>query len=416
MGADESTVLLEQLSTEGHNLHPCGRTRLGWGAADLIAHDLESDATAVAFLDVPAELAVGDDLSDLLGVVAPAGRAVLPVHLWQLGHLRAVHPGLFRDGTLRPLGSPVPARPTAALRTVLPLTDDPQRSLYLKLSLDIQVTSTRRSISTASTRNGPLISAVLERLLSQDPAGDRMLLMAEPAGVASALIDGRQLSTIVRTGFGSRLEPGEQPVPGSSLPAFDPVRGTSVLAGLVDRYAITRAVSRPDAAALGFLDEYARLLLPPVLRLAAWHGVGLEAHLQNCVPTFVAGVPHRMGLRDLAGLRLHGPRLAASGVDLPLWPGSVIGTDDTGVMLAKVGYTAFQAHLGELVLRLGESHGLDERAGWAAVRAVVDEVLQGHPDHGWYTRARVPHKALTRMRLAGAGDLYLPVQNPLHDV
>jgi hypothetical protein len=27
----------------------------------------------------------------------------------------------------------------------------------------------------------------------------------------------------------------------------------------------------------------------------------------------------------------------------------------------------------------------------------------------------VPHKALVRMRLAGAGDEYLPVRNPLHD-
>jgi len=28
--ADEQTVFFERLATEGHNLHPCGRTRLGW--------------------------------------------------------------------------------------------------------------------------------------------------------------------------------------------------------------------------------------------------------------------------------------------------------------------------------------------------------------------------------------------------
>jgi len=26
----------------------------------------------------------------------------------------------------------------------------------------------------------------------------------------------------------------------------------------------------------------------------------------------------------------------------------------------------------------------------------------------------VPHKALVRMRLAGTGDIYVPVRNPLH--
>ena len=147
-------------------------------------------------------------------------------------------------------------------------------------------------------------------------------------------------------------------------------------------------------------------------------GIGLEAHLQNCLPTFVDGAPHRLALRDFAGLRLHRPRLAAQGLAVNLWPGSVIGTDDEDVLRAKIGYTALQAHLGELVIRLGL--GLDEDAAWAAVRDIVDETYAalGDPaarrDHAALTAARVPHKALVRMRLAGDGDSYLPVRNPLH--
>ncbi|GIG01055.1 IucA/IucC family protein [Catellatospora citrea] len=406
---DERTARLEQLAVEGHNLHPCGRTRLGWGTGDLIAHDLESESTAIGFLAVPPELALGDDLSERLGVAAPGGRRLLPVHIWQLRHLTGRHPDLFADGTLRVLDEVLPARPTAALRTVLP-----PGTTYLKLSLDIQVTSTRRSISIASTRNGPALSAVLAQLLERVPGGGRVLLMTEPAGVAGLLEDGRQLSTIVRDGLGGRLAAGEQPVPASSLAALDPVSRRTLLSGLVDRYAAARALADPRTAAAGFLREYAGLLLPPVLALAAVHGIGLEAHLQNCVPTFLDGVPHRLGLRDLAGLRVHHPRLAGSGARLQLWPGSVIGTEDETVLLSKVAYTAFQAHLGELVLRLGQSHGLAADAAWRIVREVVDESLRGHPDHAFYTAATVPHKALTRMRLAGAGDLYVPVQNPLH--
>ena len=104
---------------------------------------------------------------------------------------------------------------------------------------------------------------------------------------------------------------------------------------------------------------------------------------------------------------------------MPLWPGSVVGTGDAAVLRAKIGYTAFQAHLGELVIRLGESHSLDEGAAWRIVRAVVDETYagQGEPaaqDHAAFTAPTVPHKALVRMRLDGAGDEYLPVENPLH--
>ena len=114
-------------------------------------------------------------------------------------------------------------------------------------------------------------------------------------------------------------------------------------------------------------------------------------------------------LRDFAGLRLHRPRLAAAGHDITLWPGSVVGTDDADVLRAKIGYTLFQAHLGELVLRLD----LDEEHAWRIVREVLDEHCTGD-DHAAFTAPLVAHKALVRMRLAGDGDLYVPVRNPLH--
>lgn len=377
LSPDQAGVPLEQLATEGHNLHPCGRTRLGWDVRDMLDHDLETEATQVRFLRVPRKMVLGD--FDLL-----------PVHEWQFGHLRRRHAALFADGTLQAVEDQVwPARPTGALRTLL----TPHG--YLKLSLDIQVTSTRRTISLAATRNGP----VLSKLIGSVVESDRVLLMPETAGGGSTLGNGRELSAIARTGLDGRLGPDELAVPGSALPAIDPLTGRSLLAGLVDLSSL---------GALGFVRAYARLLLPVVLRLAAEHGIGLEAHLQNVVPTFVAGRPHRLGLRDFAGLRIMADRAPR------LWPGSVITTGEREVMLAKVAYTAFQAHLGEIVLRLTESHTLDEDAAWAAVRSVVDEVLEGHPDHAFFTAPTLPHKALTRMRLAGAGDIYVPVRNPLH--
>ncbi|HEX6686655.1 MAG TPA: IucA/IucC family C-terminal-domain containing protein [Candidatus Limnocylindrales bacterium] len=377
LSPDAAGVPLEQLAVEGHNLHPCGRTRLGWDVLDMLHHDLETEGTQVRFVAVPPKMVIGD-------------LEVLPVHEWQLGHLRRRHAGLFADGTISVLDEVWPALPTGAVRTLLTANG------YLKLSLDIQVTSTRRTISLAATRNGPVLSRLIGRLLDE-----RVLLMAETAGGGSTLGSGRELSAIVRTGLDGRLGPAELAVPGSALPAIDPITGRSILAGLVDRSGL---------GALGFVAAYAGLLLPVVLRLAADHGIGLEAHLQNVVPTFVGGRPHRLGLRDFAGLRIMADRAPQ------LWPGSVIVTNDRRVMLSKVAYTAFQAHLGEIVLRLTESHGLDEELAWAGVRTVVDETLDGHPDHAFYTAPTMPHKALTRMRLAeaGAGDMYVPVRNPLH--
>jgi siderophore synthetase component len=342
------------------------------------------------------------------------------VHAWQRDTvLPARYGDLIRGGALRILDAELPAAPTAALRTVLlPPAASGQRH-YLKVSLDIQVTSTRRSISVASTRNGPAVSRLLHRLTAEDPAGGRLLLLAETAGAAVPAGSGRDLSAILRDGLTGRLRPGERAVPGGALPATDPATGRTVVAGLVRAYAAGRGRRDDAQAALGWFGDYARLLLPPLLRLAV-RGVALEAHLQNCLPTFVGGAPHRLAVRDFAGLRLHPPRLAAAGAAVALWPGSVVGTGDEDTLRAKLGYTALQAHLGELVIRLGESHGLAEPAAWRAVRAVVDETYDalGDPaarrDHAAFTAARVPHKALVRMRLGGSGDTYLPVRNPLH--
>jgi siderophore synthetase component len=428
---DEQALVLEQLATDGHNLHPCGRTRLGWRVPDLLHHDLETDATRVEFVAVRQDLLVGDDIAGELAHAypdlppMPPGYVLHPVHPWQLAAVvRSRYADLLRDGAIHPLGVNLPAWPTAALRTLLlpPAADGRHR--YLKLSLDILVTSTRRSISVASTRNGPAVSAVLGRLLAGE---ERVLLLPETTGATVPVGPGRErdLAAIARTGLDGRLHADEVPVPGGALPARSPITGQTILAEVVDRYAATTGQPDPARAALAFVDEYARLLLPPVLRLASRYGVGLEAHLQNSVPTFVGGVPHRIALRDFAGMRVHLPRLAAAGIDLDLWPGSVIATDDDQVLRAKVGYTALQAHLGELVVRLVESHGLDEAAAWRRVRAVVDEVYADMPgsDHAFFTAPTMPHKALVRMRLAAAGqqghpagdgDLYVPVDNPLH--
>ncbi len=423
---DTAAVAAERLAVAGHNLHPCGRTRLGWDTGDVLAHDLEAGHTTIGFVAVRAGACVGDDMGAALAgdhpglPVPPPGYRLQPVHAWQRDAvLPARYGDLLRDGVLRILDTEIAAAPTAALRTLLLPPGPGGRRQYLKVSLDIQVTSTRRSISVASTRNGPAVSRLLHRLTAADPDGHRLLLLAETAGAAVPAGSGRDLSAILRDGLTGRLTPAERAVPGGALPAVDPATGRTVVAGLVGAYADGRG-RRDDAdTARAWLGDYARLLLPPLLRLAV-RGVALEAHLQNCLPTFVAGAPHRLVVRDFAGLRLHLPRLAAAGDGVTLWPGSVIGAGDEDVLRAKLGYTALQAHLGELVVRLGESHGLDEPAAWRVVRAVVDETYDAlagpaaRRDHAAFTAARVPHKALVRMRLGGSGEEYLPVRNPLH--
>jgi siderophore synthetase component len=428
--ADDQVAWLERLGVDGHNLHPCGRTRLGWSIADCLDHDLESGATEVRFVAVDRRYHQGQDVGALLGAAypgipaAPPGYVVQPVHAWQLREAVIPRYGdLIAAGALRPLDvEPVSVVPTAALRTVLLPAGLGAARHYCKLSLDIQVTSTRRSVSVASTQNGPVLSALLSRLLADEPG---VVPLAEIAGAAVTASGGRErdLAAIVRTGLTGRLSPGEVAVPGTAL--------GPLLGQLLARFSATSGGIGVGAIGLGgvglaFLRAYAQVLLPPLLRLAARYGVALEAHLQNSILTFVDGVPCRLVMRDFAGLRVHRPRLVRQIGPTPLWPGSVVVTDEVDVMRAKLGYTALQAHLGELIVRLVHGFGVDEAAAWRTVGEVLHEAYeplrsdpltsaQAGADHAFFTAATVPHKALVRMRLAGGtgGDMYLPVSNPL---
>ena len=123
----------------------------------------------------------------------------------------------------------------------------------------------------------------------------------------------RDLSAIVRSGLSGGCEPDEVAVPGSALYAVSPLTGQTGggrAGGPVRPHQDHRRTA--PAPRWRFVDEYARLLLPPVLGLATRHGIGLEAHLQNCVPTFVDGVPHRLAVRDLAGMRVYPARLGCA--------------------------------------------------------------------------------------------------------
>ncbi|MBA3488244.1 MAG: hypothetical protein H0T78_01650 [Longispora sp.] len=310
------------------------------------------------------------------------------------------HSESLRTGVLRVVdGLRIPVSPSTSMRSLV--AGD---GTVVKVSLDVQITSTRRSMSLATARNGPGLSVLVEELL----AGTGMML-AEYAGAGARLeASERDVTALLRRGLGGIVAHGEVAVPATALPAMCPFTGRAIVSMLVDESGLGQE---------GFLAEYAAILLGPVMRLSA-HGMGLEAHLQNCVPVFVSGRPVRMVFRDLGGVRLHAGRLADGGHEVRLWPGSVTATDRIADMHAKVIYTVFANHLAAIVEALGLG-----KEGWdviaEAVRAASGPLLEdtrlaaaAAEDLTAVTARPWAYKALLTMRLRG-GDVYVPVDNPL---
>ncbi|MFC3956902.1 IucA/IucC family C-terminal-domain containing protein [Halovivax cerinus] len=196
---------------------------------------------------------------------------------------------------------------------------------------------------------------------------------------------------------------------------------------LTDRPLLDSLVPEGGAdAAAAFLRRYAEAIVPDALRLLVAYGVGLEAHLQNCVVVFDEWKPKRVLVRDYGGLRLCTDRLAEHGCEFEPYPGSV--TVDEGVEPAydKLTYALFQNHLAELVRVLVRYRSIDESRCWALLSEIVADTLaelrqDGIPDE-WVADAETVlydatwnYKCLTTMRLTDRSHHYAleSVPNPL---
>jgi len=443
----------ERLVVEGHPLHPGTKLRRGFGPSEVVSYGSEYDAVPeVRFVAVADEYASGDavaggpSLSERLydlvpglreGVaeaVSTAGRdpdavTVLPVHPWQYRHeLPERYAREIDRGVVVPVPDcALPAAATVSLRTLVPRTGDPTPP-HLKVSLGIQTTSSVRTITPQTVHNGPRVTDAVDAVFD-DGAFRSLRGVPETAGACFHDPDGphtdgpghvraKHLSALVRQNPLELVGDGALPLTAAALLARGPVEGRP----LVDALA-------PDGgtdATAAFLRSYAETVVPDALRLLIAYGIGLEAHLQNCVVVFDDGDPTGALVRDYGGLRICRERLAASGHAVEPYPGSVTVADGMGPAYDKCTYALVQNHLAELVRVLVRHRTVSESRCWAVLSAVVAEALadlrrEGVPE-AWVDDAAdvlfAPtweYKCLTRMRLTDRSHSYVfeSVPNPL---
>lgn len=394
-GVDATARLLETLATDGHQLHPCARTRLGWDRGDLERYDLETPRPIRIRLIADRARVLsrsGADLREhpmLAGLDLPD--PVLPVHPWQLEHrILPQYRDLFASGRLKLLEATVPAWPTAAIRTLA----GHRAPGYLKLALGIHITSTRRDISPHTAHLAPLLS---DRLRGHPGPGPALAFVSDVGG---AWLEGaRDLTAIARSPLSAATPPGAVCVPATALAATSPVTGVSLAA----EYAHWSG----DPAA--WLRAYADLFVRPVLAKAAM-GIGLEAHLQNSLVAMSGPRPVAPVARDLGGARIHTPSLPFPLVLPPDSPVNAAGMDQ---VRSKVAYTLFQNHLAALVAVLERDCGIDAAAFWSDLGDRIADLDLPDADREAYLSATMPTKALLTMRLHPGREIETPVDNPL---
>jgi siderophore synthetase component len=439
----------EQALVNGHPRHPAPKWRQGDpGQWRRYAPETRT-AFPVRWLSVPAEhvrehaLDGGFDahartaaLLDGHPTLLDTDRLAVPVHPWQYGLLQAdpdigpvLRAALSAD-LLRDLGEVgMACHPTASVRTLY----QPELDRFLKTSLNVRITNCIRKNAAYELAG----AVALTRLLAEPCAevGARhpgFAVLAEPAARSvelpptlgdhpsrHALLEG--LGTIVRAGLHGHVRPGDRVHLIGTLAAEhpDPAGTGTRLADLAARAGST------DAAgwARRWWRRYLTLLVPPVLRLWAVHGVVLEPHPQNVL--VVVGpdqMPVRVLARDLEGTKLIGNRHVAALAELPADVALSTCYDEARAW-NRIAYCLFVNNLTEVAGALADlASGVDrfEHQLWDSVSEVVagvDDELD-HPPRLRALLAGMPLPAKTNLlvrwgREADRHAGYVPSPNPI---
>ncbi|WP_409254240.1 IucA/IucC family protein [Bacillus sp. SCS-153A] len=438
-----SLLFYEQMSLEGHHLHPGTKTKTGMTAEDVCRYSPEFHGEfPISFVAVhrdylqTRERTQGtiEALFDQQYIkfqqvmtqkrLDPACYQLLPVHEWQYRHSMDL---IYKEEIARNIIIPLPSitaqgTATSSFRTVVPVEGKCQ---FIKLAVNSQMTSTVRSISKNTALNSTVFSELMDKILKKEPNLKQFIPLNETAGYAFESNDtgkSRNLTVVIRENRENDLEEDEIPIAGSSLYNESPLTNKTILGELLDEYVSFYNLSKREGA-ISFFKEYLSITLPGFLTLMTKYGVALEGHLQNSVPVFKNGRPVKFYFRDWGGARIYTKRLEAQGLKPDFLPGSLIQTSDRDEMYSKAHYTIIQSHLGEIIRQLVECSGLNESLFWREVKTAMEKVFHSlsssanqnvEEDRSFFYKQKMRHKALTKMRMSDSdGYLYSSVTNPL---
>jgi siderophore synthetase component len=373
------------------------RFALRWLAVDpaLVEHDSAAGATAPELTERLLRDDPAVDEAALDAALEGLGeRVLLPVHPWELEHLRsqASVAALLADGRivdLGELGSPV--TPTASVRTVYNAEWPWQLtfSLHVRMTDDMQLAGAR-TLERAVDAARQLAGEVGEQAGELAP---EVVLLSDPAYLAvrhdGVLIEGLTVQLREnRWRSGSHADVSAV----GTLAQDHPYGGASRLAQIVARLAADSGRSEEEVAREWF-GRYGDVVIAPLLRLHLGLGLAIDANQATLLLELEGGWPARAILRESHGY---------------LEPGADAGAAiEALVPLAVINALGVAGLVDERVL-LGDLRALLERErerGGRYPATLLDRLLD---EPTWRCEAAL------RRRLEDKDDVFVTIANPLH--
>ena len=278
------------------------------------------------------------------------GRALIPVHPWQL-ELSPVVRALLSSGAARLSERTVEMLPLASQRTCRILGT----GYDVKMPVNATLTGEHRLLYRLHRENAPVVSALAGELLGE--LGVRTIAFQPDVASIFHPQAGDHLSAIVRAPVRERK--GER--------LFSAI---NLWTGPHEALALLRKVPAEK-----FFARYCRVLMHGPVVFYAEGGMAFEPHIQNVYVGMREGLPARIVLRDLDNSildprRVRGRLRALGGAARATWQHMPPYADGGRRMVQAMLY----GHLGEVMWRLARDHRADADRLLAIVEATWDEL------------------------------------------
>ncbi|MDN6231750.1 MAG: sialic acid synthase [Staphylococcus simulans] len=460
--ASDSYLRSEQSVIEGHPLHPGAKLRKGLTPQENIQYSSEfQQPIALKWIAVHNELVRTQTLEhtynetlfkNFEGLESAFNQAIpsdehnhysiIVLHPWQYDEI------LERDyaqeldaGQIKTIPYETSYYAGLSFRTLMPKW--PETTPHVKLSTNVHITGEIRTLSEQTTFNGPLVTHIVNQILTEDPLFKDIQAsgISELAGIHFyhkqdqgdyQTERSEQLGSLLRENVYHLTAPDTINIIPSSLVVSNPNAEIAVINSLIERYQSAKQTESFEAASEAWLAEYAQALVDIVIPLMVKYGIALEAHLQNAVASFNEdGSLNHMFIRDYEGLRIDEQQLNDSGFSTEHFhEKSRILTSKSTSVFNKAFYSTIQNHLGELILTIAQhtqESVISENKLWDVVKQITQKKFnQMQADHTidnerladikhTFFDETIDYKCVTTMRLEDEAHdyTYVKVKNPL---
>lgn len=378
----ETLLYSEIIPFKGHPIHVCAKTKMGFSRQDVSAYSPEfSPKVNLQLLAVHrSNLIFSDEIdswtkysAELLSYQQAEDYLIMPVHPWQYEHvISKTYQAHINSGALFKLeDETIEVLPTLSMRTAFLPSTPGQPFYHIKVPINIQATSVKRSLTLRDLYNGIEFSKLITDMAQKIPSiANKKGRMISDVCAAHFKMEGEThpgLSFLLRNDPINYCLPGETVVVAAALTHATKLHPIPLLCQFIDQSKLSIEA---------YLDQLIETLLLMPLEVFLYEGIALDLHGQNTLIVFDES--HQvcaLAYRDLGSVQVVNTAPSFS-EKKHLFYGEASTFMNYKDTVSELMHTLFNNLIGGIVSCTASAYTIPEQQIWGKVKETSMRIIQ----------------------------------------